>query len=326
MSIAQLKQTEIQPSSAILQDPETGEVIKVSFRLITPAQAKVMLAHNHPRNRVIRKQTVQDYKDQMIEGLWHPSSGESVKFAAKKAGQSTGFLVDGQHRLYALIASNKPCWLMIMEGIPECSFTAIDDGLNRDLSAALTIAGVQIKGSIQRMARALEFLYTVHKSIKNNVSLESLRGRIPKTVTLNFHSKLKGFNESADHFNNSFKYTSMQLNFNVPTAMTAYYIFEGQSDQIDEALFTVCKSLESGLPFDGLMEDSPSYYLMKRIRLIREKKSVIRASIYLDMFTWCLEKTIRGEGVKSIPAKFDKWQSVRRDFVTAGVDKIKAIG
>lgn len=67
---------------------------------ITPDMAKFFLSKNNS-NRNISKLTLDLYSREMINGTWEKNSPNVLVFS------SDGHLLDGQHRLYAVINSNK---------------------------------------------------------------------------------------------------------------------------------------------------------------------------------------------------------------------------
>jgi hypothetical protein len=73
--------------------------------LITPEMAKEMLKKN-VSNRAIRKVVVKGYADDMLAGAWR-TTHQGIAF------NSNGDLVDGQHRLSAIVLANKPIEMLI---------------------------------------------------------------------------------------------------------------------------------------------------------------------------------------------------------------------
>lgn len=125
--------------------------MRTSVERITPSMAKVMLGSN-THNRMLRKPRVRHYADQMKRGQWQ-STGESIKFAAD------GTLLDGQHRLQAIIEANVSVDMLIVRDLDLSTFKVIDSGLTRSPGDALQIAGVAFaahKASAARMLIAIE--------------------------------------------------------------------------------------------------------------------------------------------------------------------------
>ena len=102
---------------------------------ITPQIAKDILLTNHEKNRKIKPQVVQSYKRQMEKGLWRTNTGEGIKVS------DSGKLINGQHRLEAIIEYGQPVEMLIFYGIPEESMICIDDGIKRSLADAMMING-----------------------------------------------------------------------------------------------------------------------------------------------------------------------------------------
>lgn len=96
--------------SAALTLLDADEPIKprLSFMQVTPEIAKRWLTRN-PRNRVARPATVARYARDMAAGKWH-LDGSPIRFDA------TGTLLDGQHRLAAIIESEATIITAVNQG------------------------------------------------------------------------------------------------------------------------------------------------------------------------------------------------------------------
>lgn len=93
--------------------------MKTTFELITPERAKELLKKNSI-NRPLNKSLVYEYARQMRNKLWYEYTGESIKIA------DDGTLIDGQHRLAALIEADVNLSFKIDYGIPKEAFSYID--------------------------------------------------------------------------------------------------------------------------------------------------------------------------------------------------------
>lgn len=287
-------------NKAVLTCPETGEDITVSFREFTPQQAARLLDNNHPRNRNVKDAVVNNYAKQMRDGLWHPASGEAIKLSTINTdGRPREILVDGQHRLHGVIKSNTPTTFMTITGVPECAFAAIDDGVNRDLAAVMTINGVQFAGSMQRVSACLKTMYMFSLAPKKMSNLRSRKHKFSSNEMLKYYGQLDFFSEAMAAFHHKFKYSKLTKNFNPPAAMMCYYLIKGIDEKTDEALFTVTQSLESGTPFDGLLDKSPSHLVMSYIREKRAINAPLRSHDYIKMFYWAVEQTLSGKPLSS---------------------------
>lgn len=119
------------------------ENLKFTRKLITPAVAKELIQGNS-HNRQIRESVLLRYIYDMINGRWKQDTGETIKIA------KTGRILDGQHRLHAVVKSNVPCYFYIATGLDEDVFDVIDTGKSRNAADVFTIA--EIKNSHQLSA------------------------------------------------------------------------------------------------------------------------------------------------------------------------------
>lgn len=106
------------------------------FQVVTPKLAKEWLRTAEPeRHRPIKPHIVATYADAMRRGEW-PSTGEAVQF-------DTGDrLLNGRHRLTAIIQSDTPVELLVVRGLEaEKAMMAIDGGTSRTAGDRLQISG-----------------------------------------------------------------------------------------------------------------------------------------------------------------------------------------
>jgi len=99
--------------------------------IITPTKAKALLATNQ-RNRALRPTVVEEYARQMKAGLWLLSP-EGI------ATDTSGALLNGQHRLHAVVASGCSVKMnMTYDADPEC-FAVLDCGVKRTVADRLPL-------------------------------------------------------------------------------------------------------------------------------------------------------------------------------------------
>lgn len=109
--------------------------LNTSITTITPDQATGYLDTVRD-NRNISQKHVRNLSDSLQDNRWMVN-GESVKFATDDEGQS--YLMDGQHRMLAIIKSGLPMTTVVIEGLDPLSFPSIDSGKRRSLSDVLSI-------------------------------------------------------------------------------------------------------------------------------------------------------------------------------------------
>lgn len=94
--------------------------IKLNTRVITPEMAKKFLQMN-TNNRPLSKRHVDVLAAAMERGEWQVT-GESIKISEANT------LLDGQHRLTAIVKAGVSVKMVVVEGLPVESFHVIDTG------------------------------------------------------------------------------------------------------------------------------------------------------------------------------------------------------
>lgn len=106
---------------------------QVSIRTVTPEMASTWLANN-THNRKLRKTLVESYARDMANGRW-TVNGEAIQIS------NSGTLLNGQHRLTALVQAGVPVQMLVVTNLPESAQDTIDTGAKRQLGDVLKLAG-----------------------------------------------------------------------------------------------------------------------------------------------------------------------------------------
>lgn len=114
---------------------------------ITPELAKKWLGQNTASNRKVSPRTVEAYAREMKAGRWHLTH-QGIAF------NQSGELIDGQHRLNAILEAGVPVVMYVYTGLPVEYNAPIDQGYNRRIDQILGITSR--KASIARAVYALE--------------------------------------------------------------------------------------------------------------------------------------------------------------------------
>lgn len=101
--------------------------------LVTPSIASEWLAANL-KNRNIGQQAVAALARDMVAGDWH-FTGEPIKF------DCFGNLIDGQHRLMAVIRAKKSIEFVVLRGLQPIAQDFMDSGRKRSTADMLTLRG-----------------------------------------------------------------------------------------------------------------------------------------------------------------------------------------
>ena len=102
---------------------------------INPIVAQRLLKDN-VGNRKPSERAVLMYAKDMEEGRWKTNTGDTIKIS------KTNRLLDGQHRLLAIIKSNKTYEFTIAYNVPDDVFDVIDTNKNRSKNDVFTIAKI----------------------------------------------------------------------------------------------------------------------------------------------------------------------------------------
>jgi hypothetical protein len=163
----------------------------IKIKLVTPAIAKELLRTNKS-NRVIQTGRVESYKRQMLEGLWK-FNGETISIS------KDGMLLNGQHRLLAIIASGVSIQMIIVEGIDADAFSTIDQGMTRSAGQIFSMAGIKNANSMSSIVNQ----YLLVKDTK------VVAGRTSKNL-LNKNQLIECYSNKKALFDNAY-HTSMKL-------------------------------------------------------------------------------------------------------------------
>lgn len=121
--------------------------MKIEKRTIGPAEAKKLLEKNNI-NRPLSDRFVNSYYQQMLAGEWL-ETGDTIKIAGD------GTLLDGQHRLNAVIKYGKPRVFQVATGVDPNSFLVLDTGKARSAADVATIQGYGHATTVTAAAKAI---------------------------------------------------------------------------------------------------------------------------------------------------------------------------
>lgn len=112
---------------------------------VTPELASEWLLRN-THNRNLRQRVVLAYAADMASGNWQ-WNGESIKFAEDDA------LLDGQHRLAAIIESGVTLPMLVVRGLPNHTQETVDGGAKRTFSDVLALRGERCNSTLAAVTR-----------------------------------------------------------------------------------------------------------------------------------------------------------------------------
>lgn len=248
---------------------------RITVERITPEIAAQMLG-TMSGNRQLRQRMVNRFAREMIAGKWL-LNGESIKISRE------GRLIDGQHRLNAVIAAKSPVQFFVVRGVDPSAFLTLDTGVSRNYYDATTIAGrdwLREAGGIARMWFRYER------------GVHSAQGRIPPS-----HQELDlmieqhpGIPESA-RFIKTLKIVQNKCNASVQGFVHAYTSEKYDREMADAFM----QDLNDGA---RLGKDSPIYALRSRLIDYADRKPEQIHVMALSIKAW--NAWINGEKILTL--------------------------
>jgi hypothetical protein len=132
------------------QATEPGESIEVTTVMVTPELARQLLEKNN-HNRPVSEKRVNYYARQIEDGDWK-LNGESIIVARD------GTLLDGQHRLLAIMLAGVPIQALVVRNVDRKAFATIDGGSVRTIADIYGIDGEEHPKTLATAARFLDNL------------------------------------------------------------------------------------------------------------------------------------------------------------------------
>jgi hypothetical protein len=156
---------------------------------VTPKKAAEYLEHN-TANRPLSQRTVREFAHAMRRGEWRVTH-QGIAF------DTTGALVDGQHRLAAIVEADVAVDVTVFTEVPVGAFDVLDTGKRRNAADVLAIEGEKSSVMLAAMVRTV-WLY------ENRPELSWSGGDAGMTnhqivQTLEQHPKLRDFIGTGEH-------------------------------------------------------------------------------------------------------------------------------
>lgn len=149
------------------------------IKTITPKDAEYILQRNEG-NRKLRKQTMKKYASIMEAGNWIVTP-EAIVIS------KTGRLLNGQHRLSAVVDCGRPVDFLVAENVSDDVFHAIDRGATRTVADALRVD----KKTTEVARLAAHIAYGTHPAM---VSDDQVKSFIP--IFDEVHETLRGVSKT----------------------------------------------------------------------------------------------------------------------------------
>jgi len=175
----------------------TGDAPYIATMQITPHIAEHWLRVNI-NNRSLNNAHVLFLAQQMNDGTWSELNGDTIRF------DINGNLLDGQHRLNAVIKSGKTFKFLVVFGLPVEYFKTMDTGKVRGAADVLGIEGYKYATIAASICRFMIRWY--NKPSKAVQRSQNATSRVTNQMVSDFakknYEKLISYTKTAAHYQN----------------------------------------------------------------------------------------------------------------------------
>ncbi|AGH32180.1 hypothetical protein VPHG_00113 [Vibrio phage 11895-B1] len=151
--------------------------MRVSLETITPEKAEIYLSHNMS-NRKVDKSRVERYAKDILSGAWL-NNGESLKFSL------SGELIDGQHRLSAIIKAGVAVEMLVIKGLSDESRYTVDTAKPRTGADVLCIHN----GASKSLAATINQAIALHDKYTKGVVDSAGNTKLTNQQVLAYYDK-----------------------------------------------------------------------------------------------------------------------------------------
>jgi hypothetical protein len=132
--------------------PQASQDVEVTIQMITPEDAAMLLQTN-VNNRKLSRRRVEMYANDIKRGMWK-LTGDTIKLAKNpKTGEVR--LIDGQHRLHAIVSAGMPMQTVVATGLNEDAFSVIDRGKTRTYNDVLSMSNIKNSNTVASVLRPI---------------------------------------------------------------------------------------------------------------------------------------------------------------------------
>jgi len=147
------------------QRPHVGPDVTSEIEWVTEQAAELLLAAN-ARNRPLSERVVKALSHAMRQGEWR-FTDESIKV------DDQGQLIDGQHRLSAVVRTGMPQWMRVTRGLESRAFDVLDRGKRRTTADVMATRGYAEWTALASTASWLNRLIS-HEGRPPNIQMSSV--------------------------------------------------------------------------------------------------------------------------------------------------------
>lgn len=176
-------------TGTVIEHPEVG--VRIGLMEVTPELAREWLDERNVKNRPIGDTTVRAYIRDILNDAW-PFTGDPVRFS------DDGALLDGQHRLTAMVKTETSMILLVISGLDKKTQEYMDGGRKRNAADALAMEDVPNYATVASVVKlALTWNPGGIWSPTRGTTLLSARQPVTTSEILDFVRRTESVHEAA---------------------------------------------------------------------------------------------------------------------------------
>lgn len=257
---------------------EPDPVPEHNVETVTPELAAQWLEKNVPNNRSLSDDRVARLSEVIKRGEWR-LNGEAIKFAEDDT------LIDGQHRLAAVVDAGLPIQTLVIRGLPPQAFDTLDRGRSRTVGDVLKLHG---ESNTTNLAATINRLYAwergdsaIRAPHRNNVSPQQA------LAVLEAHPELRELVQVAGRVKRR-----LSSGLSIPVIAACLYRFD-QLDHRDNLEFW--RQVSAG---DELKNDDPTFALRRIVLQNRVRRQKFPALVLHALVIKAWNAFRQGQSVK----------------------------
>lgn len=227
--------------------------MKTDIEYIGVEQARQLLSRNTNKNRPLSQRHVDYLANAMKNGNW-AINGQTIIIS------DVGELIDGQHRMSAIIKSGVTVPMLVCRGVEGKNFVYIDEGKSR--TAANVFASMGIK-DCSNMAAICNFVLTYREVMRRNIGW-NLRTKFSNDEVLQEFKNNKEIYLEVKHLSKKGKAVCAQ---SVSGGIAAISMMDSMADR--NQIVEFWDGVATG---EMLTTKHPSYVLRERLISIKSNK------------------------------------------------------
>lgn len=266
--------------------------LTATFEQIGVNEAMTLLQGNR-NNRPVNKRNLEEIEAELKRGNF-AMTGESIKVS------KTGALIDGQHRLLAIVNAKLPqkISMLVVKGLEDESYKFIDTGRKRTASDVLAVQGVSNSTAMAAMAK---FIINFNRGLYSSAAENHNKGKNRST-----NKDISDFViTNKVQLSDSFKYGHNKENkFVNKGVLSSFHFITNTINKKDADYF--CSRVADG---SGLSTSSPIYQL--RQRLLSDIRATEKLNQIHKIALICKAWNLYRDGA---PVTSLKWNSIKEGF------------